>query len=79
MPDDADTQHEAIAFLGDPASYGLRSGAVETLSTHISRVFLAGERAYKLKRAIKYSYVDFSTVELRRKAKPIPNLKDSTQ
>ena len=68
MPDEPDRQRDAIAFLGNPASYGFRVGTVETLNTHISRVFLAGERAYKLKRAIKYSYVDFSTVELRRRA-----------
>ncbi|MGH7092254.1 MAG: phosphotransferase, partial [Stellaceae bacterium] len=68
MPDEADSQRDAIAFLGNPASYGSAVGAVETLNTHISRVFLAGERAYKLKRAIKYAYVNFSTVELRRAA-----------
>src|SRR5262249_54157689 len=31
-------------------------------------VFLAGDRAYKLKRAVKYSYLDFSTVDRRRTA-----------
>jgi uncharacterized protein len=31
-------------------------------------VFLAGDRAYKLKRAIKYPYLDFSTPEQRRRA-----------
>src|SRR5262249_278972 len=29
-------------------------------------VFLAGDRAYKLKRAVKFPYMDFSTVERRR-------------
>ena len=28
-------------------------------------VFLSGERAYKLKRAVKFPYMDFSTVERR--------------
>ena len=36
--------------------------------THVSLVFLAGEHAYKLKRAVKFPYLDFSTVELRRRA-----------
>ncbi|MBV9151975.1 MAG: AAA family ATPase, partial [Alphaproteobacteria bacterium] len=36
--------------------------------THISIVFLAGDRAYKLKRAVKYPYLDFSTPDLRRAA-----------
>ncbi|MFZ2005317.1 MAG: hypothetical protein WAV02_09540, partial [Stellaceae bacterium] len=63
----ADDQRETIAFLSDPSSYGA-AGDVERLETHISLVFLAGERAYKLKRAVQFPYLDFSTVELRRKA-----------
>jgi hypothetical protein len=47
-----DTQDEVIAFLRRPASYGLDDGAVEIVETHCSVVFLAGERAYKLKRAV---------------------------
>ena len=61
-------QREAIAFLKDPASYGEGVDQVETLETHVSLVFLAGEHAYKLKRAVTYPYLDFSTVELRRRA-----------
>jgi hypothetical protein len=64
-----DDQQEAIAFLSDPSSYGGTAAAnVERHDTHISRVFLAGERAYKLKRAVKLPYLDFSTVEKRRAA-----------
>jgi aminoglycoside phosphotransferase family enzyme/predicted kinase len=64
----ADDQRDIVAFLADPASYGAGIGKVERLETHISRVFLAGDRAYKLKRAVCYPYVDFSTVEKRRRA-----------
>src|SRR5205809_6314995 len=63
-----DAQDEVIAFLRRPDSYGLAENVVETVETHISIVFLAGECAYKLKRAVKYPYVDFSTPELRRAA-----------
>ena len=63
-----DAQDEIIAFLRRPDSYGLAEGTVETVETHISIVFLAGECAYKLKRAVKYPYLDFSTPELRRAA-----------
>jgi len=64
-----DTQDEVIAFLRRPASYGLGEGAaIETAETHISIVFLAGEHAYKLKRAVEFPYLDFSTPELRRAA-----------
>ena len=61
-------QAEAIAFLADPATHGLEGGAVERVDTHASCVFLAGERAFKLKRAVRYSYLDYSTVALREAA-----------
>ena len=31
-------------------------------------VFIAGDRVYKIKRAVRYAYMDFSTLELRRAA-----------
>ncbi|MEE7501928.1 phosphotransferase [Methylobacterium mesophilicum] len=40
-------------------------GAVETVATHISRLFLAGDRVLKLKRAVRFPYLDFSTPERR--------------
>ena len=36
------------------------------IDTHGAIVFLAGERAYKLKRAVKFPYMDFSTADRRR-------------
>ena len=65
MPDD---QRDVIEFLGKPSSYGAAVERVEIIETHASIVFLAGDRAYKLKRAVKYSYLDFSTAERRRVA-----------
>jgi aminoglycoside phosphotransferase family enzyme/predicted kinase len=59
-------QEETIAFLERPDSYGPGVPEVQRLDTHASVVFLAGARAYKLKRAIRYSYLDYSTPELRR-------------
>jgi aminoglycoside phosphotransferase family enzyme/predicted kinase len=64
----ADPQAEIVAFLRDPSSYPGLTAPVETIETHISLVFLAGNRAFKLKRAVKYSYVDFSTVARRQAA-----------
>jgi aminoglycoside phosphotransferase family enzyme/predicted kinase len=61
-------QQEVVAFLSDPSAYGTRVERVETIATHASLVFIAGEHAYKLKRAVKYPYLDFSTAELRRQA-----------
>lgn len=63
-----DDQQDAIAFLSDPASFGPGVDRVDVIETHISVVFLAGDRAYKLKRAVQYPYLDFSTEAKRRAA-----------
>jgi aminoglycoside phosphotransferase family enzyme/cytidylate kinase len=43
-------------------------GPVERVDTHLSHVFLARDRVYKLKRAVRLPFVDFSTLEQRRAA-----------
>jgi aminoglycoside phosphotransferase family enzyme/predicted kinase len=63
-----DDQRDVISFLSTPVAYGRSASPVERIDTHISIVWLAGERAYKLKRAVRFDYVDFSTIELRRLA-----------
>ncbi len=57
-------QAPVVEFLSSSATHG--GAPVERLETHASIVFLAGERALKLKRAIQYDYLDFSTVERRK-------------
>jgi aminoglycoside phosphotransferase family enzyme len=64
----SDTQDAVIDFLSNPASYGLRDGEVERVETHCSIVFLAADRAYKLKRAIRYASLDYTTRASRRAA-----------
>ncbi len=59
-------QTNAIAFLGDRHTHG--SDEIEHIETHISHIFLAHDRAFKMKRAVKLPYVDFSTPELRLEA-----------
>jgi aminoglycoside phosphotransferase family enzyme/cytidylate kinase len=59
------SQDDIIEFLSRAEAYGV--GSVERIDTHISVVFLAGQRAYKLKRAIKTEYLDYSTLDLRRR------------
>jgi aminoglycoside phosphotransferase family enzyme/predicted kinase len=56
-------QAEVVAFLGSPSTHG--GHAVERVDTHASFVFLAGDRAWKLKRAVRYDYLDFSTAPRR--------------
>jgi aminoglycoside phosphotransferase family enzyme/predicted kinase len=67
-------QSAVIAALSDPAAYAARAGvdaaAGETVvrhETHGSIVFLIGRRAYKMKRAVRYPYLDYGT-PARRKA-----------
>lgn len=62
-----DEQSETIAFLADGASYGLPGALVEQVVTHCSRLFLVADRAYKLKRAVRFSYLDYSTPALRER------------
>lgn len=59
-----DDQNAVIAFLGDPAAHG--GHAVERIETHSAIIFLAGPFAWKLKRAVKFPFLDFSTLERRR-------------
>jgi len=61
-------QDGVIAFLRNPASYGPGIDRVDVINTHISKIFLAGDRVYKLKRAVKFPYLDFSSTEQRRRA-----------
>ncbi|HUT50460.1 MAG TPA: AAA family ATPase [Alphaproteobacteria bacterium] len=63
-------QSETIEFLSGAAAYrGLGiEGPVERIETHISEVFLIGDRAFKLKRAVKFPYLDFSTPAKRKAA-----------
>ena len=64
----ADDQRDVIDFLSRPSSYGAAVERVEIIETHVSLVFLAGNRAYKLKRAVKFPFLDFSSVKQRRAA-----------
>lgn len=59
-------QSEVIAFLSRPDTWGPGGGAVGRNETHASIIFLAGGRAVKLKRAVRFPYLDYSTVEHRQ-------------
>lgn len=57
-------QDEVIAFLKSPDGHP-GGGPVEVVQTHGALVFLAGEVALKIKRAVRYDYMDLSTLDLR--------------
>lgn len=54
-----------VACLKDPQTYPERPARIEALETHMSWVFLTGRHAYKLKKPVRYEYLDFSTLEAR--------------
>ncbi len=62
------SESETIDFLSRGESYGLPGHAVERIETHCSIVFLVGENAYKLKRPIAFSALDYTSVERREAA-----------
>lgn len=59
-------QSEVVAFLSEPGAYGEGDVAIARNETHGAIVFLVGERAYKLKRAVRFDYMDYGTAERRR-------------
>ncbi|MDA7086354.1 phosphotransferase [Pseudomonas sp. SA3-5] len=61
-------QQEVIAFLACPQSYDAPGDEVELIETHGSLIFLHGQRAYKLKRAIAYAALDFLSLDSRERA-----------
>ncbi|RME63266.1 MAG: aminoglycoside phosphotransferase [Alphaproteobacteria bacterium] len=68
MSRNTDTAQDAVfRFLEDPASHGIDT-PVRRIDTHGAVLFLAGDRAYKVKRAVRYPYMDFSTLAKRKRA-----------
>jgi len=61
-------QAKVFDFLASPESYDRVHAPVDRIATHASVVFLAGDRAYKVKRAVKYPFLDFSTLARRHEA-----------
>ena len=55
-----------VAAMRDPSLYPGSPEVVEVRETHISWVFLAGDRAYKLKKPIVFPFLDYATAERRR-------------
>lgn len=64
----APTLGDKVRFLSCPATYSFAPGQVVARETHMSWVFMAGERVYKLKKPVRFPYLDFSTVDRRAAA-----------
>jgi aminoglycoside phosphotransferase family enzyme len=61
-----DSQDEVLAFLADPATHSGQE--VQRIDTHSASVFLAGDRALKVKRAVRFPFLDYSTLAKRKQA-----------
>ncbi len=58
-------ESDLIAAMTAPGFYPERPPGVEFRQTHISCVFLAGQSVYKIKKPVRFPFVDYSTLELR--------------
>lgn len=58
-------QSEVLAFLSRRQTYGISAEPIR-IDTHAAIVFLTGTFAYKMKRAVRFPFLDFSTLERRR-------------
>lgn len=63
-PADAELQEQVFTFLTDPATHP----GVHRIDTHAAAVFLDGARALKIKRAVRFPYLDYSTLAKRKAA-----------
>lgn len=58
-------QSAVFAWLADPATHGV---STQRIDTHGAVVVLAGEKAFKAKRAVRFPFMDYSTLARRRAA-----------
>ncbi len=59
-------QQALVDRLRSPACYSHPVDRVERIETHISTLLLAGEFAYKIKKPVRFDFLDYSTLEQRR-------------
>jgi len=65
-PGTPDAQSDVVAFLDLGRAFG-RTRATR-IDTHCASIYLVGDRAWKLKRAVRFGYLDFSTPQRRHMA-----------
>jgi aminoglycoside phosphotransferase family enzyme len=58
-------QKQVVAALLSPEAYPQETGEIELIQTHISFVFLTKDYVYKVKKAVDFGFLDFSTLEKR--------------
>jgi len=60
------TQNEVVVALLTLDAYPQDAGKIELIQTHISFVFLTKNYVYKVKKAVNFGFLDFSTLDKRR-------------
>jgi uncharacterized protein len=60
------THPDLIDTMSRPDFYPHRPETVEVMQTHISYIFIAGHYVYKVKKAVDFGFLDFTTLEKRR-------------
>jgi aminoglycoside phosphotransferase family enzyme/predicted kinase len=68
LPFDSRSQTALVEWLAHGSAYPDAPRSVEIEETHISWVFLTDRHAYKLKKAVRFDFLDFSTAAKRRVA-----------
>jgi aminoglycoside phosphotransferase family enzyme/predicted kinase len=61
-----DDHRTLIESLRDPSRYDHRTESISVRETHISSIILTGPYAYKIKKPVKFDFLDFTTPEKRR-------------
>ncbi|HLX15630.1 MAG TPA: AAA family ATPase [Bradyrhizobium sp.] len=64
IPSESDMQERVFAYLADLSTHP----EVKRIDTHGASVFLEGKRALKIKRAVRFPFLDYSTLEKRKAA-----------
>lgn len=60
------THPKLVESMSKPAFYPHGPESVELIQTHISFIFIAGQRVYKVKKAVDFGFLDFTTLEKRK-------------
>ena len=55
-----------VAALQNSQIYPKKPADTKLVQTHISAIFFAGEHVYKVKKAVNFSFLDFTTLEKRK-------------
>jgi aminoglycoside phosphotransferase family enzyme/predicted kinase len=64
----AEEAQALVQWLSSSAAHSVSNVPIEVIQTHISWVFLVGDVVYKLKKRVRFQFLDFSTLAARQAA-----------